>query len=189
MIKHLKKTQHPGRFHRYVFICQTERAFVWSNIFFFECTQFLTLLCRLEPNQPYYRYVFYIVIDTQSEEVRNDMWTADTEVQRQDEFPLSLPFQTCEMDFYNAQDSRWWVQSKGYQISMICNNIMCLWTSLLFITVQSHTSCKLPASYVAACWQEVDNKDQSKQMLTMISLFGMNNSQHRKCLKQSLWEK
>ena len=49
------KTKTTHRFHRYVFICQTERAFIWSSmffLFFFHCT-FLILLCRLEPSQCY----------------------------------------------------------------------------------------------------------------------------------------
>lgn len=54
------------------------------------------------------------MIDTQTEEVRNILWTADTEIQQQDEFPLCSPFWTWEIKFYNAQDNQWLVQSKGY---------------------------------------------------------------------------
>lgn len=58
----------------FLFVKLKELSLEATHFFFlFDCTQFLTLLCRLEPNQHYNRYVFQIVIDTQTEEVRKNM--------------------------------------------------------------------------------------------------------------------
>lgn len=75
---------------------------------------------------------------------------------------------------------------------MICKNIMCLWTSLLYCTVQTHTSCKLPQSFVAGllrdkCSQEANYKDQSEPLLAKIQLFGNKELQSKfKKTKQSV---
>lgn len=56
-----------------VFICQTERTLFFEAMSFFDCTEFQTLLCRLEPKYYYDGYIFLIVVDTEIEEVRNNM--------------------------------------------------------------------------------------------------------------------
>lgn len=90
------------------------------------------------------------MIDTQTEEMRKktkqhmNSGHSNTETRWVSSL---LTFWTCQMTFYIAQDNRWWVQSKGF--SKICNNIMCPWTSLLYCTVQTHKSCKLPQSFAA----------------------------------------
>lgn len=50
-----------------------KELFFFEAMSFFDCTEFQTLLCRLEPKYYYDGYIFLIVVDTEIEEVRNNM--------------------------------------------------------------------------------------------------------------------